>query len=370
MSALEPDQLRQLGVSEDEARDVARAVESVVAEYPERARRPEEWARMWQRLSGMLLERGAGFDVCRAVYELACKEWDTCHGPPPAWSPSRASVAVTHVGRFMEEMGFTEYRDLHAWSTRERSEFWERVVGKLGVVFKMRPQSMVNLDAGVTQPEWLPGAAMNIVDSCFGAPADKTAIVHQDEGEPMRRMTYGDLERLVNRVANGLCERGFVAGDAIAIDMAMTAESVAIYLGIIKAGCCVVSIADSFAPEEIATRLRLSKAKAIFTADYYIRRGKRTEIYSKVKKAGPVPAIVLCCDESEADTVELREGDVLWRDFLAQDDVFESVACEPGDHTNILFSSGTTGDPKAIPWTHTTPIKCAMDALFHHNVTE
>lgn len=57
----------------------------------------------------------------------------------------------------------------------------------------------------------------------------------------------------------------FSKGDAIAIDMPMTVSAVIIYLAIVYAGFVVVAIADSFAPKEIATRLRVSKAKVIFT---------------------------------------------------------------------------------------------------------
>ena len=49
-------------------------------------------------------------------------------------------------------------------------------------------------------------------------------------------------------------------------------------------------------------------------------------------------------------------------------ETFPAVPCDPDAHTNILFSSGTTGEPKAIPWTHTTPIKCAADAYLHHDI--
>ena len=65
----------------------------------------------------------------------------------------------------------------------------------------------------------------------------------------------------------------FSKGDAIAIDMPMTVNAVIIYLAIILAGYVVVSIADSFAVNEIATRLRVSKAKGIFTQvnfSYYV----------------------------------------------------------------------------------------------------
>lgn len=65
-------------------------------------------------------------------------------------------------------------------------------------------------------------------------------------------------------VANALDEI-FSKGDAIAIDMPMTVTAVIIYLAIVLAGFVVVSIADSFVAKEIATRLRVSKAKGIFT---------------------------------------------------------------------------------------------------------
>lgn len=65
-------------------------------------------------------------------------------------------------------------------------------------------------------------------------------------------------------VANAL-DATFTKGDAIAIDMPMTVNAVVIYLAIVLAGFVVVSIADSFAAKEIAARLRISNAKAIFT---------------------------------------------------------------------------------------------------------
>lgn len=69
-------------------------------------------------------------------------------------------------------------------------------------------------------------------------------------------------------VANAV-DMTFSKGDAIAVDMPMTVNAIVIYFGIILAGCVVVSIADSFAAKEIATRLRVSNAKGIFTQVKY-----------------------------------------------------------------------------------------------------
>jgi acetyl-CoA synthetase len=144
----------------------------------------------------------------------------------------------------------------------------------------------------------------------------------------------------------------------------MTAESVAIYLGIIKAGCVVVSIADSFAATEISMRLQLSNVKAIFTQDYILRAGKQLPLYQKIIEANAPKAIVLL----HSSSIPLRQGDLTWEAFLSSNEQFDAVAAEPSAHTNILFSSGTTGEPKAIPWTQTTPIKCAADGYLHQDI--
>ena len=70
-------------------------------------------------------------------------------------------------------------------------------------------------------------------------------------------MTYAVLDRLSNQIANAIKDKlKLDTGDAIGICMPMTPESVAIYLGIIKAGCVVISIADSFSAQQIETRCR------------------------------------------------------------------------------------------------------------------
>lgn len=143
-------------------------------------------------------------------------------------------------------------------------------------------------------------------------------------------------------------------------------ESIAIYLGIVKAGMAVVAIADSFPPLEIEKRLRIGNAKGIFTVDYSMRAGKKLSLYKKVIKAGAPKVIVIPYKNNQVK--KLREGDLLWEDFLSTNVNFTSVECKPEAYTNILFSSGTTGDPKAIPWTHLTPIKSAADGYYHQDI--
>jgi acetyl-CoA synthetase len=182
---------------------------------------------------------------------------------------------------------------------------------------------------------------------------------HDVDPTPAGRLT-------VSYVANSFVEPGIKKGDAIAIDMVMTAEAVAIYLGIVKVGAAVVSIADSLAPAEVKKRLDIANAKLIFTQDVIVRGGKELPLYLKILEAEPEKVVVLPGKQQvEAD---LRNTDLSWGDFLSDKTDFDSVACTPEEHCNILFSSGTTGTPKAIPWTHTTPIRCAVDGYIHQDI--
>ncbi len=283
-------------------------------------------------------------------------------GPPPVWHPREQEVSSSNLAQIMLDLGIDNYSDLHAWSIDNRPAFWQYVIQHLGIIFSKPPDRILDLTNGVSNPRWLPGAEMNIIDSCFQVPGDKTAIVSGKEGSSdLTVITYGELESLVNRFANGLSDHGFVKGDVIGIYMPMTMPCVAAYLGTVRSGCQVVSIADSFSPDEVRTRMEIAEAKVILTVDQYFRAGRHIRLYDKVKEAGIKRAIVIEGDRK----VELKEDDIIWEDFLSKETSFTSVTGDPYQHSNILFSSGTTGTPKAIPWTHLTPLKCAMDGHFH-----
>ena len=319
----------------------------------------------WARISWEILTPTIPFAAHSLLYEAVYSDRTADDPPAPAWLPRAGSVSATNIGKLVAELDLPDYRALHRWSVTDRAGFWETLIARVGITFKREYETVVDLSEGVEAPRWLAGARLNIVDSCFSAPMDSTAIIYQKNGR-LNRMTCGQLQSAMNRAANGLVAAGFSAGDCIAIAMPMTVESVIAYMGIVKAGCTVVSIADSFAPHEIAVRLRLTGAVGIVTQDHVKRADKTLPMYAKVVEADGPRAIVTACDE--ALSVSLRPGDLPWSSFLSDDDTFESVACDPADPTNILFSSGTTGEPKAIPWTQTTPIKAAVDGYLHHDI--
>ena len=347
--------------------DAAARIDALLAARPPAAD-PAAQDALWRELvEGPLGEPGVPFEVHWDAWRRVFARRPATAPPPPAYQPSKERVERAHVTALARSLGLSDYAALHRWSATERDAFWERALRELRVPFRAAPARI--RDGGAEDPTWLPGARLNAADACFQADPQKVAVLLGREGEEgVRRVTYGELDRLSARFAAGLRAAGLAPGDAVALYLPMTVECVAAYLGAVRAGCPVVSIADSFAPPEVATRLRLGSARLLLTTSAFSRGGRTLDLYAKAQEAGAPRAVVLAPPGAAAP--RLRAGDVAWEDFLGQDAPFESVAADPYDVTNVLFSSGTTGDPKAIPWTHLTPLKAAADARWHQDVHE
>ncbi|RLN18089.1 putative acyl-activating enzyme 18, peroxisomal [Panicum miliaceum] len=326
------------------------------------------------------------------VYYSVYAGWDrAARGPPPYWFPSPIDSRQTNLGRLMEANGpkllgpaykdpITSFNLFYKFSVENQEVYWSMVLKQLAVKFQQEPKSILSTsDRSKRGGTWLQGAVLNIAECCLlPCPAlnrtdDSTAIVWRNEGHddyPVNRMSLKELRSQVITVANAL-DTMFHKGDSIAIDMPMTCNAVIIYLAVILGGFVVVSIADSFAPQEIGTRMGVSKAKAIFTQDFIIRGGKKVPLYSRVVQGSSSKAVVIPATGDYLG-VTLRNGDMSWKDFLCRasgrSSIYSPVYQSVDALTNILFSSGTTGEPKAIPWTQLSPIRCAADTWAHMDV--
>ena len=365
-----PAEFERTGLPRDAARALARRVNDLLRRRADRTN-PDAQVGLWLEFRGLIETDpilGGAFGAQAILYRVAYDGRAGKDGPGPAWIPSPETIRTSNLGSMMQERRVGSYADLHRWSTEHRAEFWSAMIERLGIVFRTKPEAILEPNADPMHPDWLPGARLNIAESCFRAEPGKTAIVCASEAIPeLRHVTYGELHRLAARVANGLRALGTKPGDRVALYLPMTPESVGIYLGVVLAGCCVVGIADASAPADFAKRSGIAGAKLVFTVGAYLRDGKEHPVYSKVTAANGPRAVVLGMDpETPARTT--RPKDLGWTDFLDDKGTFDAVPCRPSDPSNILFSSGTTKDPKAIPWTHTTPIKAAADAYLHHDV--
>ncbi|KMS97433.1 hypothetical protein BVRB_5g127130 [Beta vulgaris subsp. vulgaris] len=339
----------------------------------------------WQKITEQILNPQLPFSFHQMMYYGCYKNYGS---DPPAWLPTMEGARLTNIGQLLERRGkefvgptyedpLSSFSDFQEFSVSNPEVYWKCILEEMGVSFTRPPNCILYENSSYPGGQWLPGCSLNTAEICLSLNAkrhlDSIAVLWRDEGEdnmPVKKMTLQELRREVWSVAHALEALGFPRGSAIAIDMPMNVDSVIIYLAIVLTGNVVVSIADSFAPSEIATRLRIANAKAIFTQDVIVRGGKSIPLYRRVVDAQSPMAIVIPTRESHL-TIDLRSGDIFWNNFrgdVKKAEEYKAVHQPVESFTNILFSSGTTGKPKAIPWTHATPIKAAADAWCHMDI--
>src|SRR3990167_4200741 len=282
----------------------------------------------------------------------------------PIWYPDDKTIAHANITQALTMLSCKNYSELWQYSTDHLSDFIDYFI-KLKKIPFAKPYSAVLDTSSATHPIWFKNSKLNITDSCLTAPDEKLAIIEGDENGSLQTYSYGELKLLIKQITGNLKRLQIKSGDAIAIAMPMTVLAVAAYLAIIKIGAKVIAIADSLATEEIATRLKIIKPKLIITQDYIQRTNKHLPLYEKFI-AAQAPSLLVITTQNN---ITLRKKDLTWEDFL------KPVAKETISHktfpqatTAILFSSGTTNIPKAIPWDHTKGLKCALDGFFHQDI--
>ncbi|XP_062076636.1 probable CoA ligase CCL12 [Humulus lupulus] len=379
--------LVKAGLSTEEAKYFQRVLEDIV-----NGAKGLEPSEVWREVvARRLLKPSHPHELHQLLYHSVYANWDvSTRGPPLYWFPSLHQSKKTNLGRLMEKYGsevlgplykdpITSFSLFRKFSVQQPEAYWSIVLKELSVSFQEAPKCILDsADKSKRSGSWLPGSVLNIAECCLLPTSypmkrdDSPAIVWRDEGyddSEVNVLTLKELREKVMLVANAL-DAMFSKGDAIAIDMPMTVNAVVISLAIILSGFVVVSIADSFAAKEIATRLRVSNAKAIFTQDFILRGGRKFSLYSRVVDAAPHKAIVLPVNGSNLG-LQLREQDISWEKFLsnvsnqARSNHYTPFYQPADSLINILFSSGTTGEPKAIPWTQLSPLRCAADTWAH-----
>jgi acetyl-CoA synthetase len=318
-------------------------------------------AHRWRRIANDVLSPAMPFAVHELLWERNYADRPAERGPPPYWLPDRE--APCNLTRLLDDLQLADAPALADWAAGHRGEFWEAVIRRLGIVFDRTWDQVLDLTPGYEQPSWLVGARLNIAESCWRGDRGRIAVVEHGPEGLRRRWSLDELERRSARVARGLDALGLAPGDAVGVVLPITAEAIAVYLGVIRSGRVAVCIAESYAAEEVRRRMGLGRARLLFTCDRLTRSGKSIELYSRFAKSVETPIVVV----GEASGA-LRTGDMRWSNFLAPDDTFDSRPAAPDCPTSILFSSGTTGDPKAIVWSHLTPIKCAADGFLYQDI--
>ena len=240
----------------------------------------------------------------------------------------------------MQRLGFNDREAFLLFSRENPERFWDEMMREMSVEWFEPYTQVLDASRGPEWATWFTGGKLNIAHNCVDrwAETERVACIWEGENGATQTVTFRKLRADANRVAGGLRGLGLRPGDRVAVCLPMLPEILSVLYGCFKAGLTVVPIFAGFGPGAIATRLQDSGARVLFTADHLERRGKRLPLSEKMP-AATEHTIVL--------------GTPSWERFIGSGSAdHETLALDSEHRAFILYTSGTTGQPKGVVHTH------------------
>ncbi len=280
------------------------------------------------------------------------------------WEPSEVYKEKSKLVDYMKwlkenrNLEFENYESLWSWSVTEIEAFWET----LWAYFEIQsstPYLRVLSDRTMPGAKWFEGARLNYVQQVFrNRIGTDDAIISRSELRPLETVSWKALEDKVVAFAAGLKANGIKSGDRVVAYMPNIPEATIAFLACASIGAVWSSCSPDFGSPTVIARFKQIEPKILIAVDGYRYGGKdfdRVETVREIQKAiTSLEKTILLPYLNDSPEIEQLENAVLWEGFvnvhLGATLHFEQV---PFDHPLwVLYSSGTTGLPKAIVQGH------------------
>lgn len=304
---------------------------------------------------------------------------ETFEDAPIIWTPSREAVEGSEMMRFMRwlkaERGldFPDYAALWEWSTTDLEGFWTAIRDFWDLRFSA-PETRV-LDREVMPgATWFEGARLNYVDQIWrhleALPRDRDAIRWRTETAE-GGLTWGEMADQAAALAENLRGMGVKPGDRVCAILQNGPESLVAFLAVISIGGVWSLCSPDMGRTAILDRFRQISPRVLIAADGYVHNGRavdRMDLAGEV--AAGLPDLIRTIIVSKLpEPAPLPEGAAAWADLTRGGE--GPPRTEQVDFSHplwIVYSSGTTGNPKPIVHGHGGALLEGMKFPLHNDI--
>jgi len=279
------------------------------------------------------------------------------------WEPPADARSRTNMGRFLDHAERSTGRALPdhdaawRWSVEDLDGFWQAIIDHFEVTLHRPPQQVVG---GREMPHvrWFPGATLNYAEQALRRRDDAPAIIARSQTRDEVVVTFAKLADQVARAAAGLRRLGVGRGDRVVGYLPNVPETIVAFLACASIGAVWSSCAPEFGTRAVVDRVQQIEPKVLLVVDGYrygTKEVDRSTEVAQIRAALPSLEATVLLPYLRADAAAAATAvpdAVAWQELLAEPAGL-AIDAVPFDHPlYVLYSSGTTGLPKAIVHGH------------------
>lgn len=279
--------------------------------------------------------------------------------PHLLWRPSVEFQENSQLSNYLQwledrkDLHFNDYSALWRWSVEHPADFWESIWQYFEIQART-PYTSVMSDDPMPDTKWFSGATLNYAEHlCRNKKDTDTAIVFQSERYPLQRISWRELKADVGSLTAFLQDQGVTAGDRVVAYLPNIPQATVSFLACCAIGAVWSSCSPDFGSDSVVERFQQINPKVLIAVDGYQYGGKsfdRTAIVREIAAQLPSLERIVFLPYLNAEAkLPFHQKVTYWPDILESfsgDLHFTPVAF---DHPIwVLYSSGTTGRPKAI----------------------
>lgn len=291
------------------------------------------------------------------------------------WTPSDEFIqrsGLKKYERWLEEefnLRFKNYEDFWRWSNEHYEDFWESLSSYFDIQFHSNYERVIDTEE-MPGARWFTGATLNYAEHIFRMKSeDHPALIFANESGDHKKISWEELEQQVTSVQAFLVSKGITKGDRVAGYLPNTPETIACFLAVNSLGAVWSCCSPDFGINTVIDRFEQIEPKVFLTCDGYQYGGKRIDRTTEAKQiADAIPSIETVVLIPTLNAEATLDESILWGSVTSTPSTELTFEAVDFNHPIwVLYSSGTTGKPKAITHSHGGVLLEHLKYMHFHN---